>query len=57
MVHTEAALSLWEELTVRCERHCALRGERLVEVPHDLKHPGKTTRDLVSVEDEGEERR
>lgn len=48
----EPALSLREALTVGCERHCVLRGERLVEVPHYLKQPAKTMRALVRVQDE-----
>lgn len=40
---------------MRCERHCVLRGERLVEVPHDLKKTTKTMRELVSVQDEVED--
>lgn len=40
---------LWEKLTVRCERHCVLRKERLVEVSHNLKEPRKKMRDSLSV--------
>lgn len=38
-LHIKRALSIWEELTLMCKRHCVLRQERLVEVPHDLKQP------------------
>lgn len=59
--HIEMALSLWEELTLRCERHCVLREERLVEVPHDLEQPETTMRGNVSVtmkrDDSGETHR
>lgn len=53
--HIEMALLLWEELTLRCERHCVLREERLVEVPHDLKQPETTMRGNVSVQGDDED--
>lgn len=55
----EMALWLWAELTLRRERHCVVREERLVEVPHDLKQPETTMRGNGRVQmcdDEDEER-